>query len=64
MRQPDRYDAMGFDRRTADAMAKAQLAATTERLRLADEEKASNRAAWNRLCGMASPIGHGVDLPH
>ncbi len=40
----------------------SQRQSALERLRKQDEERARDRAAWNRLCGMVSPIGGPVDL--
>lgn len=32
------------------------------RIKAQDEKRARDRAAWNRLCGMAAPIGRPIDL--
>ena len=39
----------------------AQRAAEMARIQAKDDERARSRAAWNRLCGMASPIGGPSD---
>lgn len=36
--------------------------AAVARIQAQDEKRARERAAWDRLCGMASPIGRAVDL--
>lgn len=35
----------------------AEIKAIADRIEKADKERESNHRAWNRLCGMLSPIG-------
>lgn len=60
---PAGYDKYGQRHGPATA---AERAAVAERVRRQDEAHAARmraHAAWDRLCGMAGPIGRAVDLP-
>lgn len=54
-----RYDETGAINRASAA----ELKSISDRIEREDAERARNRRAWDRLCGMASPIGRAVDLP-
>ncbi len=51
----DDYRSMGYLR--MPPISAEQREAEMARIREADEAKARSHAAWNRLCGMLSPIG-------
>lgn len=54
-----RYNEYGsIDMPYTDEQRRADMA----RIQAQDEERERNRRAWNRLCGMCSPIGRPVDL--
>lgn len=53
------YDRYGF---LTGRASQAEIDAVAERVRREDDERARNTRAWNRLCGMAAPIGRPVDL--
>jgi len=54
-----RYDETGM---LIGRASQAEIDAIAERVRAADEKRARDRRGWERLCGMASPIGRAVDL--
>lgn len=54
-----RYNEYGsVDIPYSDEQRRADMA----RIQAQDEARARDRRAWDRLCGMAAPIGRPVDL--